>query len=94
MDRYETPHYRTNRAQASQPFDTILSYGPCAGAMIAANERQDKARQRAALWSATHPGSARRPGAWRCWVGTFLVRAGTSLQGVPRLAAGATPAAG
>jgi hypothetical protein len=94
MDRYESPHYRAASARPRQLLDAYLSFGPCAAAKIAADERNEKARQWAALWSATHPVGARRPGAWRRWFGTCLVRAGTHLQGVPTLAADATPGVG
>jgi hypothetical protein len=93
MDRYETPYYRAASARRHHVLDAYLSYGPIAAAKIAADERNEKARQWAALSSAVHPVGARRPGAWRCWLGTFLVRAGTRLQGTPKLAADLTPAA-
>jgi hypothetical protein len=94
MDRDETPHYRVNRSHARHPLDTILCYGPAAGAMIAAAERQERERQRAALWSAAHPVSARRSVAWKRWLGSRLVRAGTRLQGLPPLGVDLSTAGG
>jgi hypothetical protein len=67
-------------------------YGALAGAILAADERHGQTRQWAARWSLSRPVLARRPGAWRHWLGTFLVRVGTRLQGRPSIPANATPA--
>jgi hypothetical protein len=92
MDPYESPHYRAATARPRAFRDAYLYYGPFAATKLEADERHEKARHWAALWSATHPVRARAPGAWRCWLGTLLVRAGTRLQGLPPRAAEPAPA--
>jgi hypothetical protein len=72
--------------------DVWRCYGALAVDKIAADERHEQTRQCAALWNTTRSVRVRRPGAWRRRLGTFLVRAGTRLQGLPSIPVNATPA--
>jgi hypothetical protein len=79
-------------ARPREALDEWGCYGALAGAILAADERHEQTRQWGALWRTTHSVRAQRPGAWRRWLGTFLVRAGTRLQGLPLIPVNATPA--
>ena len=84
-------HYTVADAYLHRALDTVVNGGPLAAQILAAQERQQEAQSWAAVWVATHTARKRMPGAWRRWLGTFLVGAGTRLQNLPPLATNAAP---
>ena len=92
MNPYDSPRYGEATGWSHEVLDAWLHYGPLAAAEGPVDVRGEQARQWITLWNATHPTRARRPGAWRRWLGTFLVRAGTRLHGAPPLTSNAMPA--
>src|SRR5262249_60678361 len=89
MYPYASSHHTASDAHTRRMLDTVVTCGPFAGHLLAAQERQQDAARRAAVWAATHAARERRPGTGRRWLGALLVRAGGRLQG----AAGAPPRA-
>jgi hypothetical protein len=83
---------RRSAAGPREVLDEWGCYGALAGAILAAGERHQQTRQWAAFWRPTRSVRAQSPGAWRRWLGTFLVQAGTRLQGLPSIPVNATPA--
>jgi hypothetical protein len=77
----ETPHYRAVDARRNRVLDTIVDCGSLASQVLAAENRQQQAVDRAAVWAATHAPRERTPSRWRCWFGAVLVRVGRRLQG-------------
>jgi len=93
MHARETPHYRAVDGRRNRVLDTIVDCGPLAAHVLAAEDRQRQAVDRAAVWAETHGPRERTPSRWRCWSGTLLVRVGRRLQGTaPGMPADVVPA--
>jgi hypothetical protein len=72
---------RAAAARRKHVLDTIVSCGPMAALVLAAEERHQDAERQAAIWTATRAEDVRTGGAWRRRLGLLLIRAGHRLQG-------------